>query len=76
MLGVPYVPRTRDAESPFQQRAFRRGGVEGGSKMGNFVAVDLLSMLGSLYHWAIERALSEAVGKAGVHGGGAGVKEM
>lgn len=43
--------------------------------MGHFVAVDLLSVLGSLYCWAIESALSKVIGKAGVCRERAGVKE-
>lgn len=49
--------------------------MEGGSEMGHFVAVDLLSVLGSPYSWAIKRAPSEVIGKAGSCRGRAGVKE-
>lgn len=43
--------------------------------MGHFVAVDLLSVLGSPYRWAIKRTLPKDIGKAGVCRERAGMKE-
>lgn len=45
----------------FWQHSFRRSDVEGGNKMGYFVPVDLLSVLGSPYSWTIKKSLKSLV---------------
>lgn len=73
MLEVPHVQRKRNDESSCN--SILLGEVEGGSKTGHFVAVELHSMPGSPYHWAIKRTLSKVIDKKGVYRERAGVKE-
>lgn len=64
-VGVPPVQMERCFESSSNCILLGEVGLEGRNKTGHFVAVGLLSVLGSLCSCANKRAVAETVGKMG-----------